>query len=344
MNRQRIGKSNRPQGYQKQLLHAMGKHLPRNGLSLRAQDVRLRWTDRLLVMAGILFSWSRCSALMDAFDSSRQTVVSMYRTRRRPGRTAKGFFKAMVERGPQLLVLLKAHLQRQVVKVAGSRWHWKRWVVMAVDGSRVECPRTGANEEAFECGGRGKTTPQQWVTTIFHVVSGLLWDYRKGKATDSERSHLGQMLEGLPTRTILLMDAGFTGFELLGSILRCGHDFIVRVGANVTLLTGLGYDVEDKGTTVWLWPQGQQGRQPPLRLRKVEFRSHGRRICLLTSVMSKEASTDGEVKWWYRQRWMIEVQYRGLKQTMEHRRLLAILRRWRVRSWTGRSSGCGCWS
>lgn len=323
MNRRRNGKSTKPQGYQKQLLHAMGKHLPHNGLPLQSEDVRVRWTDRMLAMGGVLFSWSNCSALLDAFESSRQTLVSMYKTRRRPGKTPQGFFKALAERAPELLALLKGHLQQQVVRVAGSRWRWRRWVVMAVDGSRVECPRTAANEKAFECGGRDKTTPQQWVTTIFHVVSGLLWDYRKGKATASERSHLGQMLADLPPRAMMLMDAGFTGFGLLGSILNSNRHFIVRVGANVTLLKGLGYDVQDKGSTVWLWPEGQQGRQPPLTLRKVEFKSHGRKVCLLTSVMSKDALSDTQIKEWYRRRWMIEVQYRGLKQTMEHRKLLS---------------------
>lgn len=323
MNRRRIGKSTKPQGYPEQLLHAIGKHLPHAGLPLHSQDVRVRWTDRMLATGGILLSWSNGSTLLDAFESARRTLVSMYPSRRRPGRTAKGFFKALAQRSPELLATLQGHLRRRVVQVAGSRWRWKRWVVLAVDGSRVECPRTAANEKAFGCGGRDKTTPQQWVTTIFHVVSGLLWDYRTGPATDSERSHLLRMLAGLPLRALLLMDAGFTGFELLGSILSSHRHFIVRVGANVTLLKKLGYDVRDRGSTVWLWPEGQQGARPPLTLRKVEFKSHGRKVCLLTSVRSREALSDAQVKRWYRQRWMIEVQYRGLKQTMEHRKLLS---------------------
>jgi hypothetical protein len=299
----------------------MGKHLPHKGLALQSQDDRRRWTDRMLTLAGVLLAWSKDSTLGDAFASARRVLVSMYRTRRRPGKTSKGFFKALAQRSPKLVALLKAHLQQQVLRVAGSRWRWKRWVVMAVDGSRVECPRTMANEEAFGCGGRTKSAPQQWVTTIFHVTSGLLWDYRTGKGTDSERSHLQQMLPTLPPHTLLLMDAGFTGYALLRSIVKSSQSFIVRVGANVTLLKGLGYDVDDQGATVWLWPEGQQGKQPPLTLRKVEFLCHGQKICLLTSVRSKQALSDAQVKDWYRQRWMIEVQYRGLKQTMEHRKL-----------------------
>jgi len=323
MNRRRNGKSTKPRGYPNQLLRAMGRYLPHKGLALRSEDQRVRWTDRMLAVGGMLFSWSNGSTLLDAFEASRQALVSMYPTRKRPGKTTKGFLKTLTKRSPELVAGIKNTLRQRVVQEAGWRWRWKRWVVMAADGSRVECPRTAANEAAFECGGRNKTTPQQWVTSIFHVASGLPWDFRRGKATDSERGQLRDMLAGLPRRTLLLMDAGFTGFDLLGSILRDGHDFIVRVGANVTLLAALGYEVQYKGSTVWLWPKGQQGKQPPLTLRKVEFISHGHKVCLLTSVLSPELLSNAQIKTWYRQRWMIEVQYRGLKQTMEHRKLLS---------------------
>lgn len=323
MNRSRKSKSTRPQGYQSHLRQAIGKYLPHKGLALISKDKRVRWTDRLLVIAAVLLSWSKRSALTDAFDDARQCVVAMYLSRRRPGQTAKGFFKALQSSGPRLVTLLTRHLQSQTIQRAASRWRTRRWVAMAADGSRVECPRTAANEEAFGCAGRKKTGPQQQLTTIFHVVTGLLWDYRRGAGKEAERTHLRDMLPGLPKATLLLMDAGFTGYNLLQSIRSAGHDFIVRVGSNVTLLTGLGYDVETDGSAVWLWPLGQQRLCPPMRLRKVEFTHKGKKMCLLTSVLCSEELSDAEVKRWYRLRWSIEVQYRNLKQTMQHRKLLS---------------------
>lgn len=323
MTRRAYGKTTRARGYQTQLRQAMGKHLPHKGLPLTSPDSRVRWTERMLAVAAILLSWSKRPAMEDAYAEARRSVVAMYSSRKRPGKTSKGFFKALRSGTRRLAGLLKGHLQKQSIQCAGSRWKTGRWVGLAVDGSRVDCPRTVANEQAFGCGGREKTGPQQWTTHIYHVVSGLLWDYRKGPGDDSERGHLRQMLAGLPECALLLMDAGFTGFDLLQAIKDLGHDFIVRVGANVTLLRGLEYDMESDGATVWLWPKGQQGRQPPLRLRKVEFVSQGRKVCLLTSVMSQGKLSDAEAKQWYRQRWLIEVQYRSLKQTMRHRKLLS---------------------
>jgi len=292
-------------------------------MPLVSDDDRIRWTDRLLALCAILVSWSSESTLRDAFDGAREAVVAMYDSRKRPGKTARGFLKALRERSPQLVALLKAHCQKTALRVAASRWRYKRWVVMAADGSRVNVPRTAANERAFGCAGVDKTTPQQWVTSVFHVESGLLWDYRTGSATASEQEHLRDMLAGLPARTLLLIDAGYRGFNLLSSILDSGRDFIVRVGSNTTLLKDLDYDVQDRGSTVWLWPKTEQGQRPPLKLRKVQFKSKGHRMCLLSSVLSADELSDAQIKRLYRQRWVIEVQYRNLKQTMEHRKLLS---------------------
>ena len=323
MKRQGKGKRRRARGYRKQLLHAMSRYLPHCGMPLVSDDDRIRWTDRLLALCAILVSWSSESTLRDAFDGAREAVVAMYDSRKRPGKTARGFFDALRERSPQLVARLKAHCQKTALRVAAGRWRYKRWVVMAADGSRVNVPRTAANEQAFGCAGVDKTTPQQWVTSVFHVQSGLLWDYRTGSATASEQEDLRDMLTGLPARTLLLIDAGYRGFSLLGSILDSGRDFIVRVGTNTTLLKDLDYDVRERGSTVWLWPKTEQGQRPPLKLRKVEFKSKGHRVCLLSSVLSADELSDAQIKRLYRQRWVIEVQYRNLKQTMEHRTLLS---------------------
>ena len=48
-----------------------------------------------------------------------------------------------------------------------------RWAVFGVDGSRVECPRTKANEAAFGSAGRRKTGPQQFLTTLFMLYDPI---------------------------------------------------------------------------------------------------------------------------------------------------------------------------
>jgi hypothetical protein len=46
-----------------------------------------------------------------------------------------------------------------------------------VDGTRIDAPRTQANERQLGCAGRTKTGPQWWVTLLIHLPSRLPWDW-----------------------------------------------------------------------------------------------------------------------------------------------------------------------
>ena len=127
-------------------------------------------------------------------------------------------------------------------------------VVMGVDGTRVHCPRTAANEKEFGCAGKDKSPPQQFLTTLLHVGTGLIWSWRRGGGKDAERTHLRQMLDTLPPKSLLLADAGFTGYELFTELLAGGHSFIIRAGGNVRLLKKLGLWLREHDGIVYLWP------------------------------------------------------------------------------------------
>ncbi len=68
-------------------------------------------------------------------------------------------------------------------------------IAYGVDGSRAELPRTVSNESAYAASRPGERvrkrqrkkrgnksrkadTPQMWLTTMWHVGTGLPWDWR----------------------------------------------------------------------------------------------------------------------------------------------------------------------
>jgi hypothetical protein len=318
MERQRTAAGRRY--YHHDLLAAIGKCLPQRGLPLQVDDERVRWTPRMLVIAAVLLGWAAGPNLRECFTAAREAVVAMYGSRRRPGETLAGFLDALHQQSAALLSVVVSSLRRMTIRLSGRNWRLGPWVVMGADGSRVECPMTRRNERGLGCAGKDKTTPQVFVTTLFHVVTGLPWGWVRGRGDSSERGQLRRMLKHLPRRTLLLMDAGFHGYVLLRALLILGHDFIVRVGSNVTLLRGLGWEYEQRGSTVYLWPQNHRKRSP-LVLRLVEIRSKGKRVYLLTSVRGRELLKDGEVALLYRLRWGIEVMYRTFKRTLEHHKM-----------------------
>jgi hypothetical protein len=314
----------------------MSAFLPHRGLPLLRDDQRVRWTERLLVMAAVLMAWSGAATLLDRFTHARATLVAMYPTRRRPGTTPEGFLKALDKRGQSLLTMLCDHWRQCVRRVAGAHWKVDGWLLFGVDGSKFDCPRTVGNENGFGVSGKGKSGPQQLLTCLFHVASGMLWGWTSdGVQGRGEPTQLRSLLGLLPPGALLLADAGFTGYDLLRQIIGQQNDFLIRVGRNVRLIKKLGYVQREGKQTVYLWPMHRQGRnkrsmprllskvRPPLVLRLIELQdAKGKPIYLLTSVLSRRTLSNAAAAKMYRLRWGVEVMWRGLKRTLDHHKML----------------------
>lgn len=291
-----------------------------------------RWRDRQVVLCGLLAGWDDGGTAKDRFASARRAVAAMYPGRPRPGASYNGFADALGRYSRSWLPALQGHLRRQMRERLGgpdgTGRHWLyrgRWVLIGADGSRVDVPDTAANEAAFGTAGRGKCGPQQFVTALYHLTAGLPWAWQRGDARASERDHLRGMLGLLPEKALLVADAGFTGYDLLASLIAAGKDFLIRVGGNVKLLTKLGH-AEERAGTVYLWPAGKRDAgDEPLVLRLVRIvKGRGRRrrvVYLLTNVRDRRVLTDAAAGRVYKMRWGVEVMYRSLKQALEARKM-----------------------
>jgi hypothetical protein len=158
---------------------------------------------------------------------------------------------------------------------------------LAVDGTRFDCPRSRSCRRAYRRAGRKGSPPQLGLVTLWHLGAHCWWDGRVGPAVAAERALLRDMLDGLPPRAPLVGDAGFVGYDLCGDLGRRGVMFLLRVGANVELLTRLGVVRRERADTVYLWPNRNRGR--PLCLRLVVAGSGKRRVYLVTNVLSRTA-------------------------------------------------------
>ena len=310
--------------YPNQLRQAISKYLPARGVPLMAKG-QARWSDRLLVMVMLLMAWSGLGTLQDRFAEARAAGVSMYKSRRRPGVSYRGFINQLRRHSQRLLERVTGGLRQQVLACAGAHWKVGGFVAFGVDGTKSDAPRTHANREGLKIGGKRKSGPQQLLVTLMHVGTGLPWSWRRGAATASERGLLLEQLGTLPEGSLLLMDAGFTGYECLKTILKAGHQVLVRAGANVVLLEKLGWVVEEKLGLLYLWPaRAQETGATPLVLRRIEvIDGRNRRMCLLTSLLQEEELSDEAAVELYKRRWGIEVLYRGLKQTLGRRKMLS---------------------
>jgi len=279
-----------------------------------------RWQPLMLVWTSLLMAWSDACSLGERFTEARAVMAALFPSRPRVGKTYQGWVKALAVSGSALLDRLAEVLREQMRSMA-SCWTVFGIEAFAVDGSRVECPRTEANQAVLKRAGRKKTGPQLSLTTLYHLGSGCPWDYRIGPGTDSERTHLRAMLATLPPGATIVADAGFIGYELLKDILASGRHILFRVGSNVTLLKELGYARVVEDSTVCLWPdQAQKRNQLPLVLRLMVVPG-AHPVYLVTDVLSETALSFEQAGALYRRRWGVEVFYRSLKQTLGRRKM-----------------------
>ncbi len=246
--------------------------------------------------------------------------------------TYQGFMWALTRWTSHLMPLLHTVLHKHMEQIDGRFWRVGRWVPIAFDGSRSSTPRTVSNEKEF-CAknyGTGKTAkyrkkkskgmrrtrnkenpssppkPQVWITLLWHMGLRLPWLWRLGPSNSSERAHVLEMIESgsFPKCTLFCGDAGFIGAPLWSRILQCGGNFLVRVGANVHLLTDsadVRFEREGQEGMVLCWSKGMmQQNELPLRLRLMRVKIGRTKAWLLTSVLDKRHLTATQAVQFYK--------------------------------------------
>lgn len=305
----------------------------------------VNWVAEELVAEALIWSWQETKNVTDAFDQTREICADLKCNHTVVTYTA--FMNALTRYGELFQDRLRDRYQFLAEEVGGDRFRTRGWVLIGFDGSRVTAPRTESNERAF-CApnyGTGKRAkygrkkskgmrrrrnqenppqaqkPQAWITMMWHMGLRLPWTWRLGPSNSSERDHVQDMLEheDFPENTLFCGDAGFTGYPLWSAIVNTpGQHFLVRVGANVNLLSEHADVKTCGGGVVLCWPQGRMNSgEPPLRLRLVRVTVGKTKMWMLTSVLDQRQLSQKQIVKFYKMRWGMEVEYRGLKQTID---------------------------
>jgi hypothetical protein len=269
----------------------------------------------------------------------------------------QAFVKMLRRWTPMLRETLLIAFRSQVEESFPKLFRLYGYAVYAGDGSRLDLPRTKSQEavnspakyrnppkkpkkkgqktakskakakaakksrSSAAARARQGSKPMMWITTLWHVMTGLAWDWRLGPSDSSERAHLREMLASLPLLSLIICDAGFVGYDFFKSIMDAKQQLLIRVGSNVRLLRKLG-TVCETSQTVYLWPDAAQKRkQAPLVLRLVVLNDGRKPVYLVTSVLDEKKLSDARVAELYRRRWGIELYYRHLKQTFGRAKL-----------------------
>lgn len=318
------------------------------------------WKPRMVAAAAMVWALASDASLTERFQTARKVVAKIFRWHVPPGETYQGFMKMLRKWHIQLMLLIPPHVRELMRQTLPDRWEIAGFVVFAGDGSRVELPRTQSLEDAFAppkkkpnrrrgrkdarrgrrranrarqisqhasdakhgsaADDKKRNSPQMWLTLFWHVGTGLPWAWRTGPSNSSERGQLTEMLAELPDKSLISADAGFVGYDFWTALLDAGHHFVIRVGANVTLLKQLGY-ARQHDHTVYLWPDAAaKKKQPPLVLRLIVVHD-GKEPAYLVTDLPKSRLSDRAAATIYAARWGIELFFRTFKQTFDRTKL-----------------------
>jgi hypothetical protein len=302
----------------------------------------IKWLASDLARMALLFSWSEKECVTDAFAESAKRCMKLGFAVTLT--TYQGFILAITSYIHIFIPLMISQLHRRMQEVGGDFWEFAGFVPIAFDGSRSSAARTQSNEAELCCPTYGQSNhakakkkkknsnnddklrdpkPQAWITLMWHMGLRLPWDWRLGPSNSSERKHVQEMVtEGhFPVNTLFCGDAGFVGYDFWSSILQRGSHFLVRVGSNVNLISeNLKWERKGDGE-VLCWPKDKQHKQPPLTLRLVRVKIGKTKVYLLTSVLDPTKLAKEAMAELYEMRWGIEIEFRGLKQTLNGSKL-----------------------
>ena len=301
----------------------------------------IKWNPEHLAKQALTWAWQESRHVTDAFAVSLETCSGL--GLRKVAKSYTSFINALFRYQETFSRRLDSQLQSLIEEAAGQHWRNREWVPMAFDGSRLSTPRTASNEREF-CApnyGKGKTAkyrrkktkgmrrranqknkpqpqrPQAWITMLWHMGVRIPWAWRLGPSNSSERQHVREMLaqEEIPENTLLCGDAGFVGYDFWKAILDTGSDLLIRVGANVNLLSEQAHVKRLGDGRVLCWPKGKMMSEAPLRLRLVKIQVGKTKMWMLTNVLDRRRLTKKMMVSFYKMRWGVEVEFRGLKQT-----------------------------
>ncbi len=284
----------------------------------------VRWTPMAASLAAVLMAWDKGCSLATRLADARACMDLDFGGSEGVGTTYNGFVKALGRQATTVLPVLKEDLRQQVEDRLPCLSKTLGWLLLAVDGSKAELPRTVDCETVFGFADNGKV-PHALVTAIVEVQTGLPWDWRIDDARGSEKTHLMQMEPSLPDNSLLLADSNFVGFPIWSQLHNHDRQFLIRVGGNVRLLTNLWPDAEIRYdcTTVYVWPKTRQKDAAPVELRLIKLGKGKKAMHLITNVMDTERLSDADAGRIYRRRWEVETFFRSLKRTLGCVKLLS---------------------
>lgn len=226
--------------------------------------------------------------------------------------TTAAIGRARLRLGPEPLRMLFSRVCRPVaVEHTPGAWY-RRWRMVAVDGTVFDLPDTAGNAEFFgrpgSSRGQGRSAyPQARVAVLAECGTHAVFAAEVGPLSAHETVLAKGLFPALSEGMLLLADRGFCGLDLWRAARASGADLLWRV-RSVVVLPVVTVLADGSYVSEIVAARDKYRRADPERVRVVEYTlgKDGTVYRLITSILDPNAAPAAELAALYAQRWEIE--------------------------------------
>lgn len=256
--------------------------------------------------------------------------------------TEEAFVKARKLMAPawwsSLIQLLAERFESEHAALVG----WKRFRLLAMDGTTLSLPKGPRLAEYFGTSGNGKSrTVQARMVMLQLPLARLPWRYELSRIDEGERTIAARLLQHVRPNDLVLIDQGFWSYGMFHQVQSAGAFFGIRLYPHVQLRTIKRLSRKDR-LVEWKKPTGPRWRgldlPESITLRIIDYQIPGfRPSAVVTNVLDpREISRDEWVhvttkseagrpldrnirlrQGLYHRRWEIETSFHEMKVTQK---------------------------
>lgn len=230
--------------------------------------------------------------------------------------TTAAITRARARLGPEPVKALFASVCRPVATEQTVGGFYRRWRLVAVDGTTFDLPDTVSNVDFFGRPGssRGSSAyPQARVTAMAECGTHTIFAATTGPLSTVETVLAQRLFSALTPGMLLLADRGFLSFDLWQQAAATGADLLWRVKSAAVL--PVIEQLDDGSYLSHIFAARDRRHTDPITVRALEYTMPGQNTVyrLITTLLNPADAPALDLAALYTQRWEIETSFDELK-------------------------------
>ena len=182
-----------------------------------------------------------CDIIISIMTSKKQTCAmelrNFFKLKDREEISKQAYFKARQNLDPEVFTYLNDNYLNNFYKHPDEVKTWKGYIVLAIDGSKVEIPNSRENREKYGVlrnQNETESPARAMISGMFDVFNKFFLDLQICNVHESEVDAAEKNLEaikriGIEQKAIIIFDRGYPSFEILYYLEKLGLKYIIRL-------------------------------------------------------------------------------------------------------------------